>query len=48
MEGIPGIAALTPEERLETAKIEAATGKNPSTVWLEVLQEVWAEEGRRA
>jgi hypothetical protein len=48
MEGIPGIAALTLEERLKTARAAAATGKSPATVWLDVLQAVWAEQGPRA
>jgi hypothetical protein len=48
MEGIPGIAALTPEARMKTAKAAAATGKSPPTVWLEMLQKVWAEEEPRA
>jgi hypothetical protein len=45
IEGISGIAAFTPEERLKAATAEAATGKSPATVWLDVRQAVWAEEG---
>jgi hypothetical protein len=44
-EGSPGNAALTPEERLKTAKAAATTGRSPLTVRLEMLQEVWHEEG---
>jgi hypothetical protein len=46
MEGNDGVPRLTTDEIIAEARAEAAKGWTPTEMWLQTLQQVWAEDGR--
>ena len=41
----PELGAMTPEELLMQAKVEARQGWTPAQMWLQALERAWAAEG---
>ena len=46
LQGTPGVSTVTLEELRAAAKAEAARGWTPAEMWMKILEQVWAEEGR--